>query len=149
MSLRSPVSHHPSAGSVLVALILWSACGGTMQAVRLTTQFPPEVWMPDAARAYLEGQGFTVTVLENSEPRIRIYATREGVALRSVVEVTMTHPYSGTGGNVRDPMIPPEAEIRVLRYVRDSDGRWTPTDPEPLRALAEELANVIKTGAGA
>ena len=39
--------------------------------------------------------------------------------------------------------------IRVLRYLRDAGGGWSPIDPEPLRALAEELANVIKTGAGA
>jgi hypothetical protein len=141
-----PPRRRPSAASALLALILWSACGGAMPVLRVTTEPPLEVWLPDPASDYLKAQGFTVSLLENANGRIRISATREVVDVRSVVIVTMqTQFFTGIHDNAAQTHNF-KAEIQALRYQRDADGHWSPTDPEPLRGLADELANVIKTG---
>ncbi len=146
MFAPTPPRRRQGAASALLALMLSSACGGTMQVLRVTTEPPLEVWLPDPASDYLKAQGFTVSLLENANGRIRISATREVVDVRSVVIVTMQttfftgiHDAAGQTYNFK-------AEIQALRYQRDADGRWSATDPEPLRGLAEEVAQVIKTG---
>ena len=149
MVLRTAPSRRPRAVPVLLMLVLSSACASTMQQVRITTEVPEEFWLPDAASAYLQTQGFTVSVLESTSGRIRISGTKELGDVRSVVFVTMkTQYYTG----IHDAAAQThefQAEIRVLRYLRNAGGGWSSTDPEPLRALAEELASAIKTGAGA
>jgi hypothetical protein len=142
-------ARRPSAKPVFVALMLSSACGAAMRQVRVATEAPEEFWLPDAAQGYLQAQGFEVAVLENTSARIRISATREVADVRSVVFVTMQTQYYTGLADAAAQTHSFKTEIRALRYLRDTDGGWTPADPEPLRALAEELANVIKTGARA
>ena len=146
MFSRSPTSRRPRTGSVLLALALSSACAAAIQDVHLATDVPAEFWFADAARDYLQVQGFEVSILENNDNHIRMSAARELVDVRSEVYVTMkTQHYAGLR-DTASPLDPFKAEIRVLRYLRDPDGGWAPADPEPLRGFAEELAQVIKTG---
>jgi hypothetical protein len=146
MFSRSPMSRRPSAASALLALVLSSACAAAIQDVHLTSEVPAEFWFPDAARYYLQAQGFEVSVLENNDAHIRVSAARELVDVRSEVYVTMKTQHAVGLRDTSSPLDPFKAEIRVLRYLRDPDGGWAAADPEPLRGLAEELAQVIKTG---
>lgn len=147
MVLRTLPSRRPRAVSALLVLVLSSACASTMRQVRLTTEVPEEFWLPDAARDYLQTQGFTVWVLESTSSRIWISGTKELGDIRNVVFVTLKTQYYTGIHDAADQTHEFQAEIRVLRYLRDAGGGWSPTDPEPLRGLAEELADVVKTGA--
>ena len=139
-------ARNPRAGAGLV-LCLLTACAGGMRVVRVTTDVPPEVWLPDRARSYLEDAGFTVSIPENTSNRIQLVGNRDELGVRSVVYVTMTapppHPNDGRFFTYFG-----KAEVRVLRYERGPDGTWLAADPEPLRDLAEQLAAAIGAVAG-